>query len=94
MAGPAHKSAGASSNRGNRAKPRVAPRRHRYAAMIKRPRRDGRGPPLWDGEIHVPWYNLSNTVGRTYFDAQFVGFSFMPAHVEMGLIGMDANPMV
>jgi len=63
--------------------------------MIGRPRRDGRGLPLWDGEIHVPWYDLSNTVRRTHFDAQFVGSSFMPAQVEMmGLIGMDTNPMV
>ena len=40
-------------------------------------------------------YGLTDTMGRMHSDAQFVGSSSVPAHVEMmGLIGMGNNPMV
>lgn len=40
-------------------------------------------------------YGLTDTMGRTYADAQFAGSSSVPAHVEMmGYIGMGNNPMV
>jgi hypothetical protein len=40
-------------------------------------------------------YGLTDTVGRTYADAQFAGSSSVPAHVEMmGFLGMGNNPMV
>ena len=40
-------------------------------------------------------YGMTDTMGRMHSDAQFVGSSSVPAHVEMmGLIGMGNNPMV
>ena len=40
-------------------------------------------------------YGLTDSMGRMHSDAQFAGFSSVPAHVEMmGLIGMGNNPMV
>ena len=40
-------------------------------------------------------YGMTDTMGRMHGDAQFAGYSSVPAHVEMmGLIGMGNNPMV
>ena len=40
-------------------------------------------------------YGLTDSMGRMHGDAQFAGYSSVPAHVEMmGLIGMGNNPMV
>ena len=40
-------------------------------------------------------YGMTDTMGRMHSDAQFAGYSSVPAHVEMmGLIGMGNNPMV
>jgi hypothetical protein len=40
-------------------------------------------------------YGMTDTMWRMHGDAQFTGFSSVPAHVEMmGLIGMGNNPMV
>ena len=40
-------------------------------------------------------YGMTDTLGRMHGDAQFAGFSSVPAHVEMiGLIGAGNNPMV
>ena len=37
-------------------------------------------------------YGMTDTMGRMHSDAQFVGSSSVPAHVEMmGLIGMGNN---
>ena len=38
---------------------------------------------------------MTDTLGRMHSDAQFVGSSSVPAHVEMmGFLGMGNNPMV
>ena len=40
-------------------------------------------------------YGMTDTMGRMHSDAQFAGFSSVPAHVEMmGFLGMGNNPMV
>ena len=40
-------------------------------------------------------YGLTDSMGRMHGDAQFAGYSSVPAHVEMmGLIGAGNNPMV
>ena len=40
-------------------------------------------------------YGMTDTMGRMHSDAQFAGYSSVPAHVEMmGLIGAGNNPMV
>ena len=40
-------------------------------------------------------YGMTDTMGRMHSDAQFVGSSSVPAHVEMmGFLGMGNNPMV
>ena len=39
--------------------------------------------------------SMTDTMGRMHSDAQFVGSSSVPAHVEMmGFLGMGNNPMV
>ena len=38
---------------------------------------------------------MTDTMGRMHSDAQFVGSSSVPAHVEMmGFLGIGNNPMV
>ena len=37
---------------------------------------------------------MTDTMGRMHSDAQFAGSSSVPAHVEMGFLGMGNNPMV
>ena len=40
-------------------------------------------------------YGMTDTLGRMHSDAQFAGYSSVPAHVEMmGFLGMGNNPMV
>ena len=40
-------------------------------------------------------YGMTDTMGRMHSDAQFAGYSSVPAHVEMmGLFGAGNNPMV
>ena len=40
-------------------------------------------------------YGMTDTMGRMHSDAQFAGYSSVPAHVEMmGFLGMGNNPMV
>ena len=40
-------------------------------------------------------YGMTDTMGRMHSDAQFAGYSSVPAHVEMmGFLGMGNNPIV